>query len=263
MTTEVRQSQMTVKREPLAGKVALVTGASGGIGAATSRELARRGATVILAARRAEELDTQVRAITEAGGQAIAIPTDVTDDAQVARLAERAEAEVGGVDILVNNAGIGSLRSFARAAPADISHTMQTNLIGMMLLTRALLPGMLTRKRGVIIAVASVAGIVATDPVYSASKFGVRGFVLSLRRQLAGTGVTAAVVSPGFISTPLNARTRSRLVPGPEIVARAIARQAMRSRREVIVPWYYRVGVWLERAMPWAADRALRSRKRK
>jgi NAD(P)-dependent dehydrogenase (short-subunit alcohol dehydrogenase family) len=218
---------------------------------------------VLLAARRAEELEAQVHAITQAGGRAVAIPTDVTIAEQVARLVERAETEHGGVDILVNNAGIGSLHWFARAAPDEINRTMQTNLTGMMLLTRALLPGMLARKRGVVIAVASVAGHIATDPVYSASKFGVRGFALSLRRQLAGSGVTAAVVSPGYIRTPMNSGARSRLLPGPEIVAHAIARQALHPRREVIVPWYYRVAIWLERALPWPADRALRPRRRK
>lgn len=262
MTTEIQRGQTAVKRGRLSGKVALVTGASSGIGAATARELARQGAKVILAARRSEELDAQVSAITAAGGQAVSIPTDVTDDAQVARLAERLEAEYGGVDILVNNAGIGSLRSFARSAPEDIERTMRTNLLGMMLLTRALLPGMLARKRGVVIAVASVAGFIATDPVYSASKYGVRGFVLSLRRQLAGSGVSAAVVSPGFIRTPMNPNSRSRLIPGPEVVARAIARQAIRPRREVVVPRYYRVAIWLDRALPWLFDRALRPRRR-
>src|SRR5579862_5564147 len=261
--TETNEGRLTTPvRGRLAGKVALVTGASSGIGAATARELARQGAVVILAARRADALDSQVRAIADAGGKAIAIPTDITDAEQVQRLAARVEADFGGIDVLVNNAGIGSLHRFARTAPEDITHTLQTNLVGMMLLTRALLPSMVARKRGVIIAVASVAGLVAVDPTYSATKYGVRGFMLALRRQLAGSGVTASVVSPGFIRTPMSNESRSRFVPGPEVVARAIARLAVHPRREVVVPGYYRVAVWLEHALPWLGDLALRPRGR-
>jgi NAD(P)-dependent dehydrogenase (short-subunit alcohol dehydrogenase family) len=257
----IERKQM-IAAGPLGGKVALVTGASSGIGAATARELAQHGAKVILAARRAAELDSQVSAIIAAGGQATAIPTDVMDPAQVARLAERVEAEFGGIDILVNNAGIGITRAFARTAPEDITRLMETNLVGMMLLTRAVLPGMMERGRGAIIAVASVAGMIAVDPVYSASKFGVRGFMLSLRRQLAGSGVSASIVDPGYIRTPMNSRARSPFIPGPEVVARAITRLASHPRREVVVPRYYRIAVWLEHAFPWLADRAMRPRRK-
>ncbi|MBF6591798.1 MAG: SDR family NAD(P)-dependent oxidoreductase [Ktedonobacterales bacterium] len=246
----------------LASQVAIVTGASSGIGAATARELARRGATVVLAARRAEELEAQAAVITAAGGQALVVLTDMTDAAQVARLAARTLEVYGRVDVLVNNAGLGADRAFARTAPEDITHTVQVNLLGTMLLTRALLPEMLRQRRGAIIAVASVAGLIAAEPIYSATKYGVRGFMLSLRRQVAGSGVSVSLVSPGFIRTPLTRGLRVPLMPGPEVVARRIARLITHPRREVVVPRYYRVAVFFERTMPWLVDLAFRPRGR-
>ena len=132
--------------QPLAGRVAAVTGASSGIGAATARELARRGARLVLAARRTDLLDAEAQAIKRLGGEAIAIPTDVTDVAQIDALVARAIEAYGQIDILVNNAGIGSLRSFARMSPEDIERMLDTNLRGVVLLTRAVLPGMLERS---------------------------------------------------------------------------------------------------------------------
>ncbi|HET9110124.1 MAG TPA: SDR family NAD(P)-dependent oxidoreductase, partial [Ktedonobacterales bacterium] len=187
----------------IAGAVALVTGASSGIGAATARELARRGARVILAARRADRLAEQVAAITAAGGQASAIEADVSDLASVERLAHAAEAVYGRVDILINNAGIGWAEEFPVMAPEGVAQMLNTNLTGLILLTRLLLPGMLARHSGAIVCVASVAGNIATDPVYSATKYGVRGFALSLRRKLRSSGVSVSVVSPGFIRTEM------------------------------------------------------------
>jgi short-subunit dehydrogenase len=134
---------------------------------------------------------------------------------------------------------------------------LNTNLNGVVLLTHAVLPGMLERRDGTIISVASVAGHIAVDPIYSATKYGVRGFSLSLRRQLAGSGVSVSVVSPGFIRSEMTNGTRQRL-PGPDIVARAIANLAAHPHSEVVVPRYYRAAIWAEHALPWLADRLLR-----
>ncbi len=236
--------------------VALVTGASSGIGATTARELAGRGARVILAARRADRLAEQVAAITSAGGQAVAIEADVADTASLERLAREAVAVYGRVDALINNAGIGSAKRFEIVDEADIERMVSVNLLAPMLLTRLLLPGMLERKRGVIVCVASVAGHVATETVYSATKFGVRGFALSLRRELRGTGVHVSVVSPGFIRTDLTAWRRAPM-PGPEVVATAIAGLLTHPRREVVVPASYHGAIAVERLAPWVVDRAL------
>lgn len=247
-------------RGPLAGRVAIVTGASSGIGAATAQELARQGARVVLAARREAELSARVTAITARGGEALAVPTDVTVPAQRDALVARTLETFGAIDILVNNAGIGWARPFARTSPDEITHMVDLNLVGPLLLTRAVLPGMLERRRGVIISVASVAGHLAVDPLYSGTKFGLRGAMLSLRRQLRGSGVAVSLVSPGFIRTKLTSRNRLPM-PGPEIVARAVARLARHPRREVVVPGYYRPVIWLDRAAPWLVDWGLRPRR--
>jgi len=254
--TATERPEVRTKSLPLAGRVAIVTGASGGIGGATARELARRGARVVLAARRAEELEALARDITTAGGEAIVVPTDVTDRAELDQLAERAIAAYGRVDILVNNAGIGSARPLARTSPEDIDRQLDVNLVGAIHLTRAVLPGMLERRSGVVISIASVAGHIALDPLYSATKFGLRGFSIALRRQLRGSGVSVSVVSPGFIKTPMTRGLRIPM-PGPSVVARRVARLAERPRRELVVPRVYRVPIWLERALPGLADALL------
>jgi NAD(P)-dependent dehydrogenase (short-subunit alcohol dehydrogenase family) len=241
--------------EKIAGQVVIVTGASSGIGAATAVLLAGRGAHVILAARREPEL----REVADrcAGEAALIAPTDMTRPEEIRRLVEKTLQTYGRIDVVVNNAGIGGGGRFDQASEDLIETNLQVNLYAPMLLTRLALPGMLGRGRGTIISVASVAGHVGTEPIYSATKFGLRGFSLALRRQLRGTGVTSSVVSPGFIRTPMNSGRRGRL-PGPEIVARAIARLIERPRREVVVPGYYRGAIWAEALVPWLLDRVLR-----
>ena len=246
--------------EKLKETVALVTGASSGIGAATAHELAGRGARVILVARRADLLAEQVTAITDAGGQATAIEADVADPAALEGLAREAVAVYGRVDALINNAGIGSAKRFEFVYAVDIERIVSVNLLAPMLLTRLLMPDMLERKRGSIVCVASVAGHVATETAYSATKFGVRGFALSLRRELRGTGVNVSVVSPGFIRTDLTAWRRASM-PGPEVVATAIAGLLTHPRREVVVPARYHGAIALEHLAPWVVDRFLGRRR--
>src|SRR5215467_6058610 len=251
-TSQAAPGRVVTSRGPCSGRVVIVTGASSGIGAATARELGKQGATVVLAARREAELQMQAQAIRQAGGQALAVPTDLADEAQIVHLVERTLEAYGRIDVLVNNAGIGSLGWFAKAGTQNICQVIDVNLLAAILLTRAVLPGMLERKHGAIISVASVAGHVAIDPLYSATKYGLRGFCLALRRQLRGTGVSVSVVSPGYIRTTFIRRHRLPM-PGPELVARTIARLILHPRREAIVPWYYRLGVWAEHLLPWAA----------
>jgi NADP-dependent 3-hydroxy acid dehydrogenase YdfG len=243
----------------LAGEVALVTGASSGIGAATARELAGCGATVVLAARRIGMLEAQARSIRDAGGEAIAVPADVADPSDVALLAERAVAAFGRVDILVNNAGAFWSRSLASSRPDQIIGLAEVNLLGAMLLTRALLPGMLERRHGAIISVGSLSGRVAMEPLYSATKYGLRGFSLALRRQLAGTGVSVCLVSPGKIDTAMTQGATEQLPP-PELVARVIADLVARPRRELVIPRRHYAIAWLEQLGPGMADLAYRWR---
>jgi short-subunit dehydrogenase len=243
----------------LTGEVAIVTGASSGIGAATAWELGRRGATVVLAARRVGLLEAQVRSIREVGGEAIAIPADMADGSDVTMLAERTLAAFGRVDVLVNNAGAFWSTSLASSSPDQIARLAQVNLIGAMLLTRAVLPGMLERRHGAIISVGSLSGRVAMEPLYSATKYGLRGFSLALRRQLTGTGISVSLVSPGNINTEMTRHIAARL-PEPSLVATAIADLVRHPRREVIVPGRHYAIAWLEQALPTLADLVHRQR---
>ncbi len=237
----------------LTGKVAIVTGASSGIGAATARELARRGAWVVLAARRSDALEAQVHAITEAGGRAIAVPTDITDTEQVLRLVKCTREAFGRIDVLINNAGSNWMKPLAETSSEEIIRLLQVNLLGMMLLTRAVLPEMQQRRYGVIISVGSVASHVASEPLYSATKFGVRGFSLALRRQLTGSGISVCLVTPGNIRTRMTSALRERM-PEPELVASTIVELIVNPRREVIVPLKYHATIWLDCLFPVMKD---------
>jgi nucleoside-diphosphate-sugar epimerase len=248
-------------RQMLAGRVAIVTGASSGIGAATARELARRGARVVLAARRVNELDAQVRAINAAGGQALAVATDLTDPAQVLRLVERTREVYGPVDVLVNNAGASWAKPVAETSFDEIARLLDVSLLGAMLVTRAVLPEMLERRRGAIVSVGSVQSRVPVEPLYSATKFGLRGFSLALRRQVAGSGVSVSLVLPGNTRTAMTSHLQERMVE-PEVIASIIADVAVRPRREVIAPLKYRGVVWLDELVPWFTDVAYRWRHR-
>jgi short-subunit dehydrogenase len=246
-------------RATLIDEVAIVTGASSGIGAATARELGRRASTVVLAARRADALEAQARAIREAGGEALAIPTDVADATQVTLLVDRTVATFGRVDVLVNNAGASWSRPLASSHPDEIAGLLEVNLLGAMLLTRAVLAGMLERRHGAIISVGSLSGRVAMEPLYSATKYGLRGFSLALRRQLAGSGVSASLVSPGKVRTAMTRHIQARM-PEPGLVATTIADLVTHPRREVVIPRRHYAIAWLEQALPSMADLAFRHR---
>jgi NADP-dependent 3-hydroxy acid dehydrogenase YdfG len=239
--------------QSLVDKVAVITGASSGIGAATAREFARRGARVVLAARRTNELEAQTQAITATGSQAIAVPTDVTDAAQVLRLVERTREAFGRIDVVVNNAGANWVKPLAETSADEISHLLQVNLLGAMLLTRAVLPEMLLQHQGAIIMVGSVASHVAIEPLYSASKFGMRGFSLALRRQLTGSGISFSLITPGNIRTNMTSGLQEQM-PEPELVASTIADLVIHPRREVIVPFKYQAIIWLDQLFPEVAD---------
>lgn len=244
-------------------EVAIVTGASSGIGAATAVELARRGATVVLAARRVSELEAQARRINCAGYHAVAIPTDITNAMQVTRLVKQTADMFGRVDVLVNNAGIGWLKPLIKSSMDEMMEVVDVNLLGAMFMTHAVLPGMLERRHGAIIFVASVSAHIAIDPLYSATKFGLRGFSLALHREVARHNISVSLVSPGFIrtamskNTPLSRQMQQRL-PGPELVARTIVDLLIRPRREVIVPEFYSAFIGIEWAFPGLADLFIR-----
>jgi short-subunit dehydrogenase len=181
----------------LAGKVAIVTGASSGVGEATARQLAARGASVVLAARTATTLQTVADSI---GG--LAVPTDVSRRADLERLVAAAIAQYVRLDILVNNAGTNVRGNFADISADGVEQVIDTNLKAPMLLTHIALPH-LQVTRGVVVNVASIAGHVplAGEASYSASKWGLRGFTFAAGLELRAAGVALCVVSPGPIST--------------------------------------------------------------
>jgi NAD(P)-dependent dehydrogenase (short-subunit alcohol dehydrogenase family) len=246
-------------RPTLVNQVAIVTGASSGVGAATARQLGRRGASVVLAARRVHELELEAQAIKAAGGQASAVPTDIADPDQVIRLFARAVALFGRVDVLVNNAGANWSKPLVSSTPDDVVRLLNVNLLGAMLLTREVLPAMLQRRHGAIISVGSLSGRVAMEPLYSATKYGLRGFSLALRRQIAGSGVSVSLVTPGKIRTAMTSNVQARM-PEPELVASAIVDLIIHPRREVIVPRRNNGIAWLEQTAPAVADLAYRLR---
>jgi 3-oxoacyl-[acyl-carrier protein] reductase len=187
----------------VAGKTAIVTGAATGIGAATARLLAARGARVLAAGLQPEALRETVAAIEAEGGEALAIEADVSDPAQIEAVAERAEEAFGGTDILVNNAAIYPLGPWHEADAAEWDAVFATNVRGYFLLAKAVRPQMLARGGGAIVNVASVtfywgeAGLVS----YVASKGAVIGFTRSLAREAGPEGIRVNAVAPGAFPT--------------------------------------------------------------
>jgi len=211
----------------LQGQVAIVTGAGRGIGHAIATAMAREGATVVLAARTRQQLAATAAAIRESGGTALAIPTDVTQDAAVEAMVEQAIAELGRVDALVTAAGAASFGPVVSSKPADWDAILAVNLRAVMVCCHAVLPVMIRQRRGTIINVASVAAqrAIPGAAVYTATKAGVVGFSRVLAEELRAEGVRVGVLVPGAVDTPLwdtipNSPDRSRMLR-PEDVARA------------------------------------------
>jgi len=187
----------------LAGSVAVVTGASSGIGWSTAWAFARRGATVVVSARREERLLDLARAIGDRGGTAVPIPCDVTSRLQVEALAARVEQEVGRCDVLVNNAGVPGGGSFVELPLDDLERVIRTNYLGVVYGTKAFLPMLLAGGRGHVVNVASIAGRYAIpgSAVYSSAKHAVVAFSESLNYELAPLGVLVTAVNPALVQT--------------------------------------------------------------
>jgi 3-oxoacyl-[acyl-carrier protein] reductase len=191
----------------LQGRIALVTGASQGIGRACALELARAGATVVLAARNEIRLAEAVAEIEAAGGQAAAIPLDVASEESIKAGARAMIERFGKVEILVNNAGITRDDLMARMKRADWDDVLATNLTGAFLLSQAVLRPMLKNRWGRIVNISSVVGRTgqAGQVNYAASKAGLIGLTRSMAREVASRGITVNAVAPGYIETPMTA----------------------------------------------------------
>jgi short-subunit dehydrogenase len=244
----------------LAGARALVTGATGGIGGAIARALHAGGATVVLSGRREELLEELG---SELGERAEVAPADLAEPGGPAGLADAA----GAVDVLVANAALPASGRVEDFDPEEIDRSIAVNLRAPIQLTRALLPGMLDRGRGHVVLVSSLSGKVASprSGLYSATKFGLRGFAAGLREDVEPLGIGVTVVFPGFVSDagffaesgvklPRWVATRT-----PEQVAGGVVRGIERERAEVdVAPLSLRIGTRISELVPVTAARVQR-----
>jgi uncharacterized protein len=228
----------------LRGSSVLLTGASGGIGAAIARALDARGARLLLTGRRADRLEEIAASL---GGRPRCLPADLSQPGAVAELADRA----GAVDVLVANAALPASGPIADFTPDQIDRALDVNLRAPLQLTRALLPGMVERGRGHVLFVSSLSGKVASvgSSLYSATKFGLRGFASGLREDLAGTDVGVTVVFPGFIADAGMLADSGVRLPAwvgtrkPDQVAEAVVEGIERERAEIdVAPLSLRAG---------------------
>jgi NADP-dependent 3-hydroxy acid dehydrogenase YdfG len=217
----------------LTGTVALVTGASSGIGAATARQLAEAGASVALVARRKDRLEDLAAEIEKAGGTALVMPADIADRIQAEAAIQQTVERFGRLDILVNNAGLMLLGPVVGADAEEWERMIEINVKGLLYTTRAALPHLLQaaekgpRRVADIVNISSIAGRVAWNGygVYSLTKFGVNGFTESLRQEVTQRHVRVGVLEPGGVETELGSHNR------PEV------------REEMIDPFYERTDV--------------------
>jgi short-subunit dehydrogenase len=251
------------------GSVALITGASSGIGEAAARSLAGRKAHVVLTGRRADRLEALAAGIRAAGNgaEALVLPGDLTASGEPDRIAKEALGWKGGVDVLVNNAGVGRMRFLEDLDPrADILPVLDLDLTAQILLVRALLPSMIERRAGCIINVGSTSGLMAlpTSSIYCAAKFGLLGFNDALRREVRGMGIDVCLVCPGPVRTEFGLHS-GRLTGAPEpssmrialpasALGECIADLVRRPRRRVVIPWYFAPAAWLMDQFPGLAD---------
>jgi short-subunit dehydrogenase len=253
--------------------VLLVTGASSGIGEAVARLFAEEGYRISMGARRLERLQAVAQDIESAGGQSITIQSDLTIFEDIQRLISETLDQFGKIDVLLNNAGFGRIKWLEELDPMeDIQAQIQLNLITTILVAREVLPHMIQRREGHIINMGSMGGLVAspTYTVYSASKFGVRGFTEALRREVGVYGLHVSGIYPGAVNTEFKQhagidRKTGRTTPAslqlqPGDVARAVLSVVRRPRRELIIPWQMRLTVWMNILFPGIVDRIIESR---
>ena len=198
----------------LAGRKALITGASSGIGEATADAMVAEGASVALGARRKDRLDALASRISDAGGTAVAIEADIADEQSARNLVETAHSELGGLDCLVNNAGVMLLGPLQGADPSEWRRMIEVNCLGLLYCTHYALPLIRDGGGGDVVNVSSVAGRTAAlgSGVYNMTKWGVVGYSESLRQEGAMIGVRVTCVEPGFVETELQGHNTNEYV---------------------------------------------------
>jgi short-subunit dehydrogenase len=219
-------------------RVVLVTGASSGIGRALAVELGRRGAALGLLARRADVLQESTREVEAAGGGALALPADVTDGGAVRAAAEQLRVRFGAIDLLIANAGVGGQLGSAQLDARDVGEVLNVNVVGAANSVAAVLPEMIERGCGQLVAISSLAAYrgLPKSAAYCASKAALTAMFESLRIDLRGTGVDVTIIYPGFIKTPL----------------KKIVRAIERRRNAYAFPWQLASLVRLGLVMPVA-----------
>ena len=252
------------------GRVVIVTGASHGIGADVATQLAAQGAKLVLAARRAAELEQTATLCRVAGAEALVVPTDVTSPVECERLIAATVEKFGRIDMLVNNAGLGMWSRVDDVHDVTIfERVMKVNYFGAVYCTVHALP-YLKQSRGRIVCVSSLAGRtgVPLRSGYAASKHAMAGFFDSLRIELADTGVTVTIVNPGFVGTGTQGRNlgadgaplgvspvNAAAVMTPEECARITVAAAAARKREVVMTARGKFGLWLKLFAPGLVDR--------
>jgi len=252
----------------LTGKIIIVTGASSGIGEATSWALSQKGATVVVAARREFRLKALADKINQSGqGKALAIKTDVTRPTDTSRLVNSTIQAFGRIDVLLNIAGWGSYDWFEKFSQRELKHQFEVNIVGLAELTRQVVPVMKSQRSGHIINMASYASRVSVPPltVYAATKYAVEGLSDGLRRELAPWGIRVSRVHPGSVTgTEFNQKAKERgglayqSIPigrvSREYVAQRIVRLIQNPQPELLIGRIYDIPAFINRHFPKTVD---------
>ena len=253
------------------GKVVWITGASSGIGEALAAELAAKGASLVLTARRTDRLEA-LKARMPDPAKVHLLPADLLDLSAVARLAQRAAELSGRIDVLINNAGISQRTKALDTRFEDVRRLMEINFFAPVALTNAVLPSMLARGAGQIVILSSVAGYVGTPlrSSYAASKHAVRGYYDSLRAELHGTGIGVTIVCPGYIKTEITEHavaanghehgTRDRSIENgmpAQACAKAIVKAIAAGKSELHVGGREVMAIYLKRFLPGLVERVV------
>ena len=246
----------------------LCTGASSGIGAALSRQLAGRGARLVLNARREEQLKELARDIEEKGGEVCLVPGDITEQQTRQAMLAQSQSQWGGVDAIINCAGIGSIANFTDSTEDVLRQIMEVNFFAAVELTRLAIPVLQTGRQPIIVNIGSVLGhrAVPKKSEYCASKFALHGFSDALRAELVAVGIDLLLVSPSTTSSEFFDRLlqedeasakASRRGMTPQQVASKIIRAMAAGRHEIIVSAGGKLLVWLDRLCPPLMNRLL------
>ncbi len=248
-------------------QVVVITGASSGIGRGVARAFATRGADVVLAARGPHALTEVVQECQDRGGRALAVPTDVSDEAQVQALARRAVAEFGRIDAWVNAAAVWSYGRFEDTPGPVFRQIVDTTLFGQVHAARAVLPVFRSQGHGVLVNISSLYGRLSSPYVapYVTAKWGLLGFSEVLRQELRDApGVAVCIILPGAVDTPIYRHAANYVgrqvrplppVTSPERVVAAVVRAVDRPQRQIVVGRTHHLGAWAHRLVPGLYDR--------